>query len=60
MILALKANDIEFVATSTIVSPDDSANFVGDGQFTPAAFEEIASAVLELLDVGMLRNPSML
>ncbi len=48
----LKANDIEFLATSTIVSPDDSANFVGDGHFTPAAFEKIARAVLELLGRG--------
>jgi hypothetical protein len=49
---ALKANDIEFVATSTIVSPDDSANFEGDGHFTPAAFEKIARAVLQILGRG--------
>ena len=57
---ALKANDIEFVATSTIVSPDDSANFVGDGHFTPAAFEKIARAVLKLLGDDMPRNPATL
>jgi hypothetical protein len=45
----LKANDIEFVATSTIVSPNDSANFVGDGHFTSGAFETIARSVLKLL-----------
>ena len=45
----LKANHVDFLATSTIVSPDDSANFVGDGHFTPAAFEKIARAVLGLL-----------
>jgi hypothetical protein len=56
----LKANAIEFVATSTIVSPDDSGNFVADGHFTPAAFEKIARAVLNLLGNDMLRNPSML
>jgi hypothetical protein len=55
----LKANNIEFVATSTVVSPDDSGNFVGDGHFTPAAFEKIARAVLKLLGNDMLRNPSM-
>jgi len=56
----LKANDIEFVATSTIVSPDDSGNFVADGHFTPAAFEKIARAVLKLLGNDMLRSPGML
>jgi hypothetical protein len=55
----LKANDIEFVATSTIVSPDDSGNFVADGHFTPAAFEKIARAVLKLLGNDVLRNSSM-
>jgi hypothetical protein len=55
----LKANDIEFVATSTIVSPDDSGNFVADGHFTPAAFEKIAGTVLKLLGNDVLRNPSM-
>jgi hypothetical protein len=54
----LKANDIEFIATSTIVSPDDSGNFVGDGHFTPAAFEKIARAVLKLFGNDMMRNPS--
>jgi hypothetical protein len=45
----LEANDIEFLATSTIVNPDDSANFVEDGHFTPAAFEKIARAVIRVL-----------
>ena len=56
----LRANDVEFLATSTIVSPNDSANFVGDGHFTPAAFEKIANAVLKLLGDDIPGNPSRL
>jgi len=55
----LKANNIEFLATSTIVSPDDSGNFVGDGHFTPVAFEKIARAVLVLLGNNTLHNLNM-
>jgi hypothetical protein len=45
----LKANRIDFVATSGIASPTDSGNFVGSGHFTPAVDEKIARAVLNLL-----------
>lgn len=45
----LRANQIEFVTTSSIVSPDDASNFLADGHFTPEADEKIARAVLELL-----------
>ena len=45
----LRANRIDFVTTSAIVSPDDSGNFLADGHFTPAADEKIARAVLDLL-----------
>jgi hypothetical protein len=45
----LQANGIDFVATSAIVSPDDSGNFVADGHFTPAANEKISYAVIDLL-----------
>jgi hypothetical protein len=45
----LKANRIDFVATSTIASPSDSSNFVPDGHFTPEAFQKIARAILRLL-----------
>lgn len=55
----LKANDIEFVATSAIVNPSDSANFVGDGHFTPVAFEKIARAVLKLLGDDMPQSPAL-
>jgi hypothetical protein len=55
----LKANDVEFVATSSIVSPDDSGNFVSDGHFTPAAFEKIARAVLNLFDNDDTRHNAM-
>jgi hypothetical protein len=47
---ALQAKRIDFVATSTIVSPDDAHNFEGDGHFIPEANEKIARAVLNLLD----------
>jgi hypothetical protein len=53
----LRANDIEFLATSTIVNPDDSANFVADGHFTPAAFEQIARSVLGLLGTEKSPHP---
>jgi hypothetical protein len=46
---ALRANHIDFVATSTMVSPDDSGNFCCGGHFIPAANEKIARAVLDLL-----------
>ena len=46
---ALRANHIEFITTSTIVSPNDNSNFVSDGHFTPAANEKIARAVLAFL-----------
>jgi hypothetical protein len=45
----LHANDIPFLTTSMIISPDDSANFLSDGHFTPAANDKIARAVLDLL-----------
>jgi hypothetical protein len=37
------------VNTSLIVSPDDSANFLSDGHFTPAANEKIALVLLDIL-----------
>lgn len=46
----LRANRIEFVATSSIASPNDSSNFIADGHFTPAVDEKIARAVRALLD----------
>ncbi len=46
---SLRSNNIDFVATSTLVSPEDSGNFVADGHFTPAAFQKIARAVLAIL-----------
>jgi hypothetical protein len=46
---ALRANHIDFVATSTIVPTEDSGNFLPDSHFTPAANEKIARAVLDLL-----------
>jgi hypothetical protein len=46
---ALRANRVDFVNTSAIVSPDDTGNFIADGHFTPAVDEKIARAVLELL-----------
>jgi hypothetical protein len=46
----LRANRIDFVATSSIASPNDSANFIADGHFTPLVDERIARAVLALLD----------
>jgi hypothetical protein len=46
---ALRANHIDFVTTSAIVSPDDTGNFLADGHFTPAADEKVARAVLDLL-----------
>ena len=45
----LRANRIDFVATSSIASPNDSSNFIADGHFTPAVDKEIARAVLALL-----------
>jgi hypothetical protein len=45
----LRANHIDFVATSSIASPHDSSNFIGDGHFTSAVDEKIAHAVLALL-----------
>jgi hypothetical protein len=45
----LHANNIDFVSTSMIVPPDDTANFLADGHFTPVADEKIARAVLALL-----------
>ncbi len=45
----LLANQIEFIATSTIASPDDTGNFVADGHFVPAVDRKIARAVLNLL-----------
>ena len=46
---ALRANHIDFITTSTIVSPADNSNFLPDGHFTPAANEKIARAMLALL-----------
>jgi hypothetical protein len=46
---ALRDNSIDFVATSTIVSASDSANFLPDGHFTPVANEKVAAAVLAVL-----------
>ena len=46
---ALRANRIDFVASSAIASPTDSGNFLGDGHFVPAVEEKIAQAVLNLL-----------
>jgi len=46
---ALRANQIDFITTSQIVSSDDSGNFLSDGHFTPVANEKIAHAVLDLL-----------
>jgi hypothetical protein len=46
---ALKANHIDFIATSDIVSPEAADNFIPDGHFTPAANDKIAEAVLSLL-----------
>jgi hypothetical protein len=46
----LRANRIDFVATSSIASPNDSANFIADGHFTPLVEERIARAVLALLN----------
>jgi hypothetical protein len=46
---ALRANQIDFITTSQIVSPDDPGNFLSDGHFTPVANEKIAHAVLDLL-----------
>jgi len=47
---ALQANHIDFITTSAIVSPDDTANFSDGGHFTPAANEKIARAVLAILN----------
>ena len=46
---ALRANQIDFVATSAVASPNDSGNFLSDGHFIPAVEEKIARAVLVLL-----------
>jgi hypothetical protein len=46
---ALRANQVDFVTTSQIASPDDPGNFLSDGHFTPAANEKIARAVLDHL-----------
>jgi hypothetical protein len=46
----LEQNHIEFIATGKIVPADDPHNFVPDGHFTPAAFAEIARAMLRLLN----------
>jgi hypothetical protein len=45
----LRENSMDFVATSAIVPPSDSANFLPDGHFTAAANEKIAQAVLAVL-----------
>jgi hypothetical protein len=45
----LRANHIDFINTSAIVSPTDTSNFLSDGHFTPAGDEKIARAVLNLL-----------
>jgi hypothetical protein len=45
----LRANNIDFVATSTIASAYDSASFLSDGHFTPAVDQKIARAVLSLI-----------
>lgn len=45
----LKANDIEFVITSTLASPYDPSNFVSDGHFTPSVDAKFAREVLKLL-----------
>jgi hypothetical protein len=46
----LRANRVDFVATSSIVSPNDSSNFIADGHFTPAVEEKIARTVFALLE----------
>lgn len=49
----LQAAHIEFVATGDIAAPDDPANFLSDGHFTPAIDAEIARATLNLLHLGL-------
>ena len=46
---ALRANHIDFITTSAVVSATDTSNFLGDGHFTPAVNEKFARAVLDLL-----------
>jgi hypothetical protein len=46
----LTDRNIDFVATSSIASPDDSANFVADGHFTLAVNETIARVTLKFID----------
>ncbi len=46
---ALRATHIDFVTTSTIVSPNDTGSFCCGGHFIPAVNEKIARAVLDLL-----------
>jgi hypothetical protein len=46
---ALRANHIDFINTSEIVSYTDSNNFLADGHFIPAANDKIARAMLDLL-----------
>jgi len=47
---ALRANRIDFIATSTIALPTDSGNFLSDGHFIPGVDEKIARAVHNLLE----------
>jgi hypothetical protein len=46
---ALRANHIDFITTSAIVSATDTSNFLGDGHFTLAVNEKFVRAVLDLL-----------
>jgi hypothetical protein len=46
---ALRANHIEFIATSRIVAPEDSGNFISDGHFTSRANENIARVLLQVI-----------
>jgi len=56
---ALKANRIDFVATSTIAPATDSGNFLSDGHFVPGAEEKIAQAVLDVLRRNGLQTGKM-
>jgi hypothetical protein len=54
---SLISNKIPFIATSTIASPNDAANFIADGHFTPTANRRIAHVVLELLKAQARQVP---
>jgi hypothetical protein len=53
----LRARHIDFVRTSAIVAPNDTANFLADGHFTQAANQKIARAVLDALGRARLNDP---